>query len=143
MSYGWEIHADSSLRSAAAEDGQAGRQAANEAAAGGAVPAGVVTDRGRRGPAAATVASVPVGSPAHQGEESARRHCQERRSGWPASRDTERPPATGSPAAVRLVPATAPGSVRVVRPAGGAHRPLEPSRAASGRRTSRRPTLDD
>src|SRR6516225_4068737 len=83
------------------------------------------------------------GSPAHQGEESARRDRQERRSGWPANRDTERAPATGSLAAVRLVPATAPGSVRVVGPAGGAHRPLEPSGAASGRRTSRRPTLDD
>src|SRR6516162_609334 len=136
-------HRDSSLGSAAAEDRQAGRQATIEVAAGGALPTGMVAERGRRGAAAATVASVPLGSPAHQGEESARRYRQERRSGWPANRDTERAPATGSLAAVRLVPATALGSVRVVGPAGGAHRPLEPSGAASGRRTSRRPTLDD
>src|SRR6516164_10704671 len=136
-------HRDSSLRSAAAEDRQAGRQAANEAAAGGPLPASVVANRGRRGPAAVAFASVPLGSPAHQGEESARRYRQERRSAGPASRDKERASTTASPAAVRLVPATAPGSVRVVGPAGAAHRSLEPSRATGGRRTSRCPTLDD
>src|SRR5215472_11042672 len=107
-------HADSSLSSAAAEDGQAGRQAAIEVAAGGALPASLVAGRGGGGPAAVTMAWVPVGSAAYQAEESARRHGQERRTGRPASGNTERPPTTGSPAAVRLVPATAPGSVGIV-----------------------------
>src|SRR5215472_2284832 len=129
-------HADSSLGSAAAEDGQAGRQAAIEVAAGRALPANLVADRGRGGPAAVTVASVPVGSAAYQGEQSARRHRQERRSGWPASGYPERPPATGSPAAVGLVPAKAPRSIGIVGPAGTAPRPLEPSRTAESGRTS-------
>jgi len=53
---------------------------------------GVVAGRGRRGLAAVAVASVPVGVGAQQGTESARRYREERRSGWPASGDTERPP---------------------------------------------------
>src|SRR6516165_812917 len=110
-------HPNSSLGSAAAEDRQAGRPAAVEVAVGGALPTGMVAERGRRGAAAATVASVPLGSPAHQGEESARPYRQERRSARPASRDQERASTTASPAAVGLVPATAPGSVRVVGPA--------------------------
>src|SRR6516225_8581564 len=67
-----------------------GTQTAIEVAAGGALPTGMVDDRGRRRPAAGAVATVWVGSPAHEGMESARRCRQKRTPDSPAGDDHRR-----------------------------------------------------